>query len=320
MEIYHFVNGHAPIRHETIEAMPGEGLVWIDFLRSECEGWERYPRQLLGIDVEFQHQNDARNANHPSFFHGTEAYDLLIFEALGASEQGEPLQTRTACFFMFERLLITVRAAGNISFDTAKRRFTAPRVRIPTTMVSLAHFFLDLMVDRYLAIRETMDREVTRMQDELLDPSSSMNNWRALLNARREARRLESLSEAQLDALDSWRRSSSLEWSEPDCVHIRDLVEHVTRVRSHASDLERDLEAAVQLHFAATSFRTNEIMKIFTVMSVVFMPLTLLTGIWGMNFKYMPELEWVWGYPLALLSIVLLGAAMLLWFRRRRFF
>ncbi len=320
VEIYHFVAGQQPVQYDSIERMPAEGLVWIDFLRSASEGWEQYPRTLLGVEVDFEHVLDSKNANHPSFFDRSDAYDLLIFEGLGPNERPFPLETRVAAFFLFERLLITVRAAGNISFEDTKRRLTYARMKGSLSVFGLTHQILDAMVDRFLAIRDPLDHHLTQLQDDLLDVSTNMSDWSALLVGRREVRRLEALSEAQLEALDAWRRGTSIDWTTAEEVRIHDLIEHVTRVRNHATDLERDLEAAVQLYFAVTSHRTNEIMKIFTVMSVVFMPLTLLTGIWGMNFEDMPELHWRYGYPVALSLIVFLGLAMFLWFKRRRFF
>lgn len=320
MEIYHFVNGQPPILYNALERMPDEGLVWIDFLRSECSGWEALPRRLLGIEIDFQHVLDVQNANHPSSFDGTDAYDLLILEGLGPADKPLPMEIRVSGFFMFDRLLITVRAAGNVSIDTAKRRFLQGRTKPPSTILLLAHVILDMMVDRFLEIREPLDRELTTLQDELLDTDSSRDDWRALLIARREVRRLEALADAQFEALDAWRRNSRSDWSSTEEIRVRDLIEHVTRVENHAAGMERDLEAAVQLYFASISHRTNQIMKIFTVVSVVFMPPMLVTGIWGMNFKIMPELEWRYGYPLALTIIFGLCIGMLAWFRRRRLF
>jgi magnesium/cobalt transport protein CorA len=192
--------------------------------------------------------------------------------------------------------------------------------RSPPTMLCLAHSILDTMVDRFLRVREFLDLRLTELQDDLLSTHSDMNDWRALLDGRRVARRLEQLSDDQQEALDAWRRGSCHDWDDHTRIRVRDLVEHVTRVRDHASGLERDLEAAVQLHFASISHRTNEIMRIFTVVSVVFMPPMLLTGIWGMNFKYMPELEWIYGYPLALCCVFGVCLGMLFWFKRRKLF
>lgn len=320
MEIHHFVNGQPPVRYESIERMPADGFVWIDLVREESAGWEQFPRRLLRVEVDSEHVSDSQNPAHPSYFDSTDTYDLLIMEGLGAQAEPLPIETRVGVFFLFDRLLISIHASDSRSFALAKQRLAARKDKPPATPVLLAHLILDAMVDRFLAIREPMDREMTRLQDELLDARSDMEDWRALLNARREARRLESLCEAQLEALDAWRRNSHTDWTSAETIRVKDLHEHVQRVLTHASGMERDLEAAVELHFAAMSHRTNEIMKVFTVMSVVFMPLTLLTGIWGMNFEDMPELHWRYGYPIALGLISFVGVVMLLWFRARKFF
>jgi magnesium/cobalt transport protein CorA len=320
MEIYHFLNGQAPARLDHIEQLPAEGFVWIDFVREQSADWEQYPRTLLGLDVDAEHIADSQNPQHPSSFDCTDAYDVLIMEGLGPDAGPIPLTTRVAAFFLFDRLLISVHADDGLSFRITKERLLSKRVKLQSSPLHLAHCILDALVDRFLDLREPLDRELTRLQDELLDSHNDVSDWRELLNARREARRLESLSEAQLEALDAWRRNTRFDWSTAETVRIRDLYEHVTRVLNFASGLERDLEAAVDLHFAAVSNRSNEIMKVFTVMSVVFMPLTLLTGIWGMNFEDMPELHWRYGYPVALGLLAFLGVVMLLWFRRRKFF
>jgi hypothetical protein len=71
-------------------------------------------------------------------------------------------------------------------------------------------------------------------------------------------------------------------------VRVNDLVEHIERVRGHARRLEGSVESAVQLHFSATAHRTNQIMRTMTVLTAIFMPLTLITGIFGMNFEFIP--------------------------------
>ncbi|MDI3260367.1 MAG: magnesium transporter CorA family protein [Sinobacteraceae bacterium] len=318
--IHYFAPNQPPWLLRGIGQVPDQGLLWIDFERGRAQGWECWIEPILGVAIEPEHVEDAMADAHPSIFDGTPQYDILVFEGLGPGSAPLPIQTRCAAFFLFERVLVTVRTADSASFELAKQRLAAMRGRWPQTPLQLAHFVLDLMVDRYLAVRDRLDAEFTRLQDELLDPKHPMRDWRALLVGRREVRKLESLSEAQSEALDAWRRNSCFDWTPADEVRVRDLIEHVGRVRAHAGDLQRDLEAAVQLHFASLSHRTNEIMRIFTVVSVVFMPPMLLTGIWGMNFKFMPELEWRYGYPLALTAVFGVCIGMLVWFKRRRLF
>jgi magnesium transporter len=320
VKIHHFAPGQPPALLTELASMPQAGYVWIDLLRSEAQGWEDWPKRLLGADINHQHVSDALTPDHGPFFDGTADYDMLLFEGLGPRDNPFPLETRTAAFFVFERLLLTVRSEDNLGLCQAMDKLAAAKSRLPANPLRLAHYVLDAMIGRYLGVRAQLDQRLTSMQDELLAENDPMDDWRALLEGRRVMRRLEALSTAQGEALAAWRRGSVLDWDSAADVDFRDLTGHVDRVRVHAYGLERDLEAAVQLYFAITGNRANEIMKIFTVVAVVFMPMTLLTGVWGMNFKNMPELEWPIGYFLALGLIVSVGVGTFWWFRRRKFF
>lgn len=320
MDILHFKTGQ-PIRQITQDThLPEEGLVWVDFVREDAANWDCWAEPLIGVPIEPQHVADSLNADHPSFFDGTADYDMLIFQGISAKDDPFPIETRTGAFFLFDRILITVRAPDNISFIEARQKLLDGRLKSPGSILKLAHMILDQMVDRFLKIREPMDRKLTTLQDELLDPSNNMDDWRTLLEGRRVVRQLEALSEDQLEALDAWRRGTRTEWSSSEEVRIRDLSEHIHRVRDHASGQERDVESAVQLHFASVSHRTNRIMRGLTVMSAIFFPLTLITGIYGMNFENMPELHTRHGYFVVLGLIFGLGGGLLYYFRKHGYF
>jgi magnesium/cobalt transport protein CorA len=320
VQIFHFANLSPPRLIENDGTLPESGLIWVDYGRDEAQEWACSMEPLAGCAIEPQHVDDSLNPEHPSFFDGTADYDMLVFQGLGPRDDTFPLETRTGAFFLFDRILITVREPDSISFNQVQQKLLDGRLKPPGSVLKLAHLVLDAMVDRFLRVREPMIRRFTALQDELLDPHGSVDDWRTLLDERRVARQLEALCDDQLEALDAWRRNTRTDWSGTEEIRVRDLIEHINRVEAHASGQERDIEAAVQLHFAALTHRTNEIMKVFTVAAVVFMPLTLLTGIWGMNFEVMPELHLHYGYAFALGSIVALGGLMLYLFKRKGYF
>ncbi|MDR3417642.1 MAG: magnesium transporter CorA family protein [Nevskia sp.] len=319
MEIYHCSNGQPPQRLDSLERMPDAGYIWIDLLRQEAPGWESWPKRLLDVEVDPQHIIDSLTPEHSSYFDGTDDYDMMIFEGLGPKDDPFPLETRSGSFFVFERLLLTIHVEDSLSFTMVKQKLRGLKSKAPPEALCLAHLILDTMVDRYLHVREFLDLRLAQLEDKLLGSEDGMSDWRELLGARRIVRELDSLSGAQIEAVDAWRRGSCFEWNSATEVRMRDLCEHVSWVRDHARGLDHDLRAAVDLHFAAVTHRTNEIMKVFTVVAVVFMPLSLLTGIWGMNFKHMPELDWEYGYYYALGLITVLGFGMFWWFKRRKF-
>lgn len=320
MEILHLVRGQPPKRLEQLEAMPAEGFVWLDFVRDEAAAWKQWPLRLLGVEVDRRHVADSLETAHRTFFDVSPHYDLLIFEGLGADDQKFPVETRSAALFVFDRMLVSVRAADSISFGRLKERFADGRMKSPGSARVLAQVVLDIMVDRFLAIRDVFAQRMDALQQELLDPQSPFNDWQQLLVGRREARRLEALCEDQLEALDAWHRGSRCDWDNAEETRLRDVREHISRVRQASADLERHIEAAVQLYFASMSHRTNEIVRTLTVFSAIFLPLTFIAGIYGMNFQYMPELGWHLAYPLLLVVMTLVAGGLLLYFKRRGYF
>ena len=103
-------------------------------------------------------------------------------------------------------------------------------------------------------------------------------------------------------------------------MHARfaDIIEHIERVRNHARTVESQAESAVQLYFAAMSHRTTEIMRLLTLITAVFMPLTLLTGVFGMNFDFIPGLHRADGFWIALAGMIAIVIGMLYYFRHKR--
>lgn len=320
MQIFQFSRqGELPTRLDHIERVPEEGFVWLDFTRDKAENWIEWPAKLLGVHINTEHYADSLNPDHPSFFDGTEDYDMVVFQGL-IPRDGDArhlVEPRSAAFFLMDNLLITVRAPENLSFEIVKRKFCETRLRFPSTPFGLVHVVLDTMVERYLAITDELENRLERIGDLLIDPRSPFHDWRELLGYRKQAHKLELLCGKNIDAIDTWRREMRTEITENQRIRLSDLREHIGRVMAHADALQRDIEIAVQLHFASVGNRTNQIVQALTVLSAIFFPLTLITGIYGMNFDNMPELKWRYGYFMVL-GVLVLVAGLLLWMFRRR--
>ncbi|CAG9178945.1 hypothetical protein LMG23992_03874 [Cupriavidus laharis] len=257
------------------------------------------------------------------------------------------IDTQPVTFFVFDNVLVTVRPGPSRTIDQVRQRLlefcqgprpqTAPRangqapllhgLRPPSRPEDLMLRLLNAMVDRYLELRAPLTRQLDRWQRALLNSRRSFSSWEGLLDARIQLRRLEHLSEEQRDALQEFRDSVldnrySADPSEPAdkapgrdemlLVRINDLMEHIQRVLAHARRLEDSIESAVQIHFSAVAHRTNQTMRTLTLITALFMPLTLITGIFGMNFERMPWLRepdgfW-WSLGLMGAVVVVLGA------------
>jgi Mg2+ and Co2+ transporter CorA len=312
---------------------------------------------LGGARIHDLHMQDAANLQHPSFYDSTSHYDMLIFRKLspgdapplaqippgaGARPRQHRLQeivTRPVTFFAFEHLLVTVRSPQSRTLDQVRQRMLEFRsrpsmkasplggesvlTRLPQRPEELMLRLLNGMVDRYLELRQPLTDRLDRMQRELLDPRRSFSDWTALLDARIEMRRLENLCDEQLDALQEWRDTYLEATPEPQqsdafLVRLADVIEHVKRVLGHAARLEGSLENAVQLHFSATAYRTNQVVRTLTAITAIFAPLTLITGVFGMNFQFMPLLHEHFGFWITVAAMFAIALALLLYFSVKR--
>jgi Mg2+ and Co2+ transporter CorA len=328
-----------------------------DALEGELAALQRAAQTLGGSPLLDLHVKDIANGAHPSRYDYTSIYDLVIFRRLATEAEAEakaaarpgahpvegPLssftrvQTQAVAFVVFDRLLITVHPSGCFAARTFIERFlsdaiqsegisAAARSRLPTGTSDLMLRMLNLMVDSYLELRKELSTGLDAWQQQLLAPRARASDWRALLSARTALHTLEDLCEGQNDAMQEWldtqreQPSPAMGQAERDSLiaRARDLTEHIQRVVHHVRRMEQSAETAVQLHFSAQSHRTNEIMRVLTALTAVFLPLNLITGFFGMNFEYLPlihsaEAMWIMLVVMASVALVVL---MVFWRKR----
>ena len=324
-------------------------------LDSELPLVQQAAQSLGGSALLDLHVKDLGNRAHPSQYDYTSVYDLVIFRRLateaevraetpqGTTAPEGPLapfagiQTRAVGFVVFDRLLITVHPAGCFAANTFIQRFlsdalqteglsAAARSRLPTGSSDLMLRMLNLMVDSYLELRKDLSAGLDEWQQLLLAPRSRGADWRALMSARTALHMLEDLCDGQNDAMQEWldtQREQPAPWmaqSERDglLARARDVIEHIQRVVHHVRRMEQGAETAVQLHFSALGHRTNEIMRVLTALTAVFLPLNFITGFFGMNFEFLPFIHSataMWAM-LGLMATVAVTVLLVFWRKR----
>ncbi len=316
---------------------PAEGaLLWIDCDRDDTRTWLEPVAEITGARVFENHLSDLENLTHRSFFDSTQDYEMIVFRGLAvrsASDKASTvirLRTRPSVFFMFPRCLVSIRSVDSQVVPAIHERLTTPGQRLPSRPEELMLRIVSAMVDRYLDLRDPLSEQLERWQRELLDPRRPFNDWLTLLDGRREARRLEQLCEEQLAAIQEWLDERLERRAEPgatgfaplnDALQVRatDLIEHIDRILVHARRLESSVESAVQLHFSSTAHRTNEVVRTLTTITAIFLPLTLITGIFGMNFEAIPGLHSPLGFWITMAAMAAIALGLLGYFSARRY-
>jgi magnesium transporter len=320
MNIVHFVEGTEVTLLEAITSMPETGFVWLECIRDADENanWVGLVQQLTGCTVHERHVADSLNHAHPSFYDQTHDYDMLVFRGISSTTDTHDFLTRPTVFFIFDRLLVTIRDPESVSIPTTLDRMLNKAGRIPKRPVGLMHAILAKMVDRFLSLREPLLEQLDTWRRDLLDPNNPFDDWMAVMQHNSYLRRLAMLCDEQHDAVIGWREHTDVEFDDHLAVRYTDLIEHIERVMKFANEQKSEVDALVQMHFSAVAHRTNEIVRVLTVISAIFLPLTLVAGIFGMNFEYMPELKIHNAYFIALAGMVAAAVGMLLLFKKRR--
>ena len=159
----------------------------------------------------------------------------------------------------------------------------------------LAHALLDGIVDGYFVILDHFGEEIETLEDALIGRPSP-ETLRAIQALKREMILLRKSVWPLREMVGNLGRSDSPLIREPSVIYFRDIYDHTVQVIDTIETYRDMLSGMLDIYLSSISNRMNEIMKVLTIIATIFMPLTFLAGVYGMNFKYMPELEWRWGY------------------------
>ncbi|MGD8587580.1 MAG: magnesium transporter CorA family protein [Chromatiales bacterium] len=320
MRIFRFLPGHLPVLagvEEISTSKQASEFFWLDIERSETD-WHNKSYAWLKTPLHDRHLQDTLNDTHPPYYDGTDDYDLLVVRALCPDCPPEAPNTRPIAFILTDNAVISIRFPGDPVFSKLHKRFLDAQRNSPTSVAMLLYLLLDQITNTLLAPRDNISELLSRWQERLLDRNDVFNDWQALMRLRGQLRRLEVVSENQLDTIVEWREQTGLVVDSALAVRFNDLQEHLRRVYNHALVVQQDIDALVQVYFSSNTQRTNEILQFLTILSAVFLPLNLLAGLFGMNFTHLPLLQ-LWYGPWLLLGVMLIIViGLLVWFRRKR--
>jgi len=290
------------------QAATSNGIVWLDIYPHDA-GWEVEVEALLGFSIDEQHVQDAQNSTHPPFFDAAQQYEMLVFRGLTHTtlQLGSfQIESSPIVFFVAGNVLLSVHTTLKTDFHLLRARWLRGlKVRSPITAAGILCQLLTWLTDQYLNLRTPFAQQLEHWQKQLLHPDSDFRDWPALLKAGSQLRSYRlTMVEPQEEALDEWLDETELELDSRTEIRLNDVLEHFRRVSRDAEILQNDLENLVQIYFSATNQRTNEIIRVLTIASVIFLPLNLLAGIFGMNFEHMPGLASSYGFVWLLLGML----------------
>ncbi|MBL7200674.1 MAG: magnesium/cobalt transporter CorA [Anaerolineae bacterium] len=181
----------------------------------------------------------------------------------------------------------------------------------------LAYALIDLVVDQYFVVLERLGDRIEALEEELV-AAPTTQTLHDLHHLKREMAFLRKSVWPLREAISKLERSESPLIHEATGVYLRDVYDHTIQIIDAVETFRDMLSGMLDIYLSSVSNRMNEVMKLLTIIATVFIPLTFVAGLYGMNFKYMPELQWPWGYPMAWAIMIAIALLMVAYFRRKK--
>ncbi|HBB16191.1 MAG TPA: magnesium and cobalt transport protein CorA [Syntrophus sp. (in: bacteria)] len=214
--------------------------------------------------------------------------------------------------------MISLQEKKGTLFDPIRERLRNEKGRLRKAGADyLAHALLDAIVDSYFVVLDKFGEKIENLEDALVGRPSP-ETLRAIQAFKREIILLRKSVWPLREMLGGLGRSDSPLIREQSVIYFRDVYDHAVQVIDTIETYRDMLSGMLDIYLSSISNRMNEIMKVLTIIATIFMPLTFLAGVYGMNFKHMPELEWPWGYFALWGVMIVIAIFMLIYFRRRR--
>jgi magnesium transporter len=250
-----------------------------------------------------------------------EEYDDYIYIVLkGALLESDrfAVDYEQISILVLNNFVFTFKEKQDDLFVTLRKRLKNSKSRFRSMGSDyLTYAILDVIVDLNFKLLDTLDETIDILEDELLtNPTSEtlvkiQRIKRELINARRTISPLRELLGAIL-------RSDTALIHERTHIYYRDVHDHALRI-TEALEAYRDmLSGLLDIYISSVSNKMNEVMKVLTVFASIFIPLTFIAGIYGMNFEYMPELKWKWAYPTLWIGFIAIPIILLVYFKRKK--
>ncbi|MBN1829660.1 MAG: magnesium/cobalt transporter CorA [Deltaproteobacteria bacterium] len=291
----------------TVTWINVNGIHDVEKIETICSRFDIHPLVLEDI---------VNTAQRPKM----ELYDngLFLIAKMIYYNDNQELIVEQVSFVVQDRCLLSFQEQPGDIFETVRNRIRQKRGRIRRLGADyLIYSLIDAIVDHYFVLLEDLQEQIERFEEEISVDTKPVTLTR-IHNIKKEMVYLRKSIWPLREIIMRLEREDTKVIGETVTLFFRDLYDHTVQVIEAIETFHEILSGVQDLYLSFVSNRMNEVMKALTVIATIFIPLTFIAGLYGMNFKYMPELEVPWAYPVLLAFMAAVGLAMVIFFRRKK--
>jgi len=315
------------VKEIDLDAFPAaeeDGILWLNIFAPVEEDWQFVTRKLGFHHLAIE---DARKKSQRCKVDEYEDFIFVAVKIFTGWEQDRHASLDELDFFISNNTLVVVHPYMNPgvpeSTDTAVQKRFVPHLSPRKTLhgirdispAFLLYEYLDQVVDELFPVMDLLDEEISDTEDGIYNGEQLTSLTKPLL-LKRQLLELRRTVAPLRDVLNHLLRIRWITQREEVRVHLQDVYDHSLRLLEQI-ELHREIVAGLfEAHIAIAGNRLNQIMKMMTALSTVLMSMAIIPGIYGMNFKFMPELDYSYGYPFAIFMMGVIGLAVVVFFKR----
>lgn len=248
---------------------------------------------------------------------GQGSYYFVVFYAAAYRPGDDAIETQAINLFIGANYLVTVHYGPMRHVQETLARWQAPNSPLGHRVSALVHALLDAIVDDYFPLTDQLADRIEELEDTIF-VHFDQKSIETIFGLKRDLLNLRRVIAPERDVLNVLLRRELPIFRSKDMAYLQDVYDHIVRVTDNIDTYRDLLSSALDSFLSIQSNNLNQIMKLLTMGSILLMSGALVAGIYGMNFKYMPELNQPWGYPFALGLMAVIAVVLVIFFRSRR--
>jgi len=262
---------------------------------------------------------DIVNAEQRPKFEEYDDYLFIVLKMIRYDERTKQILPEQVSLILRNNVLLSFQEGieGDV-FESIRERLRNGRGKIRTLGADyVCYTLIDSVVDNYFSILESIGEDIEDLEEELLE-NPTPKTLHKIHHLKRELIFLRKSVWPLREVIGALQRDDSPFLSQTTNIFLRDVYDHTIQVIDTLETYRDMLSGMIDIYMSSISNKLNEVMKVLTIIATVFIPLTFIVGVYGMNFECMPELKWPFGYALVWGVMLLLAGGMFVYFRRKR--
>ena len=267
---------------------------------------------------------DILNTDQRPKMEDFDKYIFFVLKMLYTEEKNQEIHGEQVSIILGKNFVISFQEGIGDVFDSIRGRIRSGKTRIRKRGADyLAYALIDAIVDGYFSILEKIGEKIENMEEELIS-NPTPKTLQQIYNLKREMIYIRKLVWPLREVLNNLLREESKIIKDTTHIFLRDLYDHTIQVIDTIETFRDLISGMLDMYMSSVSNKMNEVMKVLTIFAAIFIPLTFIAGIYGMNFDpgaspfNMPELGWDWGYPAIWIVLISVAVIMLIYFRRKK--